>query len=97
MKKIVFGICFSIVVLVANVSAQVIEKNVITGKVTERPYTQKELDNIEASKPARAELDKRNLSRFRQKALLAEQEKMLMSGTTPEALAYRAAKALTTP
>ena len=97
MKKIIFGIYVSILILVTNVSAQVIERNVITGKVTERPYTQKELDNIEASRPAQVELDRRNLAELRRKALLAEEEKMLMSGTTLEAIAYRVAKALITP
>lgn len=71
----------------------VIEKNVVTGKVTERNYTQKELDNIEAAKPSQAELDKRNLAELRRRAILAEEELMITSGASPEAIAYKAAKA----
>lgn len=89
MRKIIFGICISILILVTNVSAQVIERNVQTGKVTERPYTQQELDNIEASQPTQEEVDKQNLAELRRKALLAEEELMLMSGTSPEAMAYQ--------
>jgi hypothetical protein len=70
----------------------VIEKNVITGKVTKRPYTQEELANIEASKPTQEELGKRNLAKLRREALMAEEELMLMSGTSVEAVAYQNAK-----
>ncbi len=70
----------------------VTEHNVTTKKVIKRNYTQKELDNIEASKPSQVELDKRNLAELRQVAVLAEEELMIMSGASPAAIAYKAAK-----
>lgn len=70
----------------------VIEKNVITGKVATREYTQKELADIEASKPTQKELDVRNLAELRLKAQLAEEELILMAGATAEAVAYQDAK-----
>jgi len=64
--------------------------NVQTGKVTERDYTQKELDAI--SQPTQGQIDAKVLRRKRQLAAYAEEEKMLMAGTTAEAKAYQSAK-----
>lgn len=92
MKTFVLAILIIFVYLGGIVTGEVIERNVMTGEVITRPYTQKELDNIEASKPTQIELDKQNLAELRQKALVAEKEKMLMSGTSLEAIAYQEAK-----
>lgn len=68
------------------------EVNVQTGEKTSRPYTQKELDDIEAAKPTQKEVDDRELARLRLEALKAEEEKLLLSGTSSEAVAYQTAK-----
>lgn len=72
---------------------KVIEKNVITGVTTERPYTQKELDAIAVmaieSANEKVIRDKEiDISTKREAAI----EEILMSGTSVKAKAYQKAK-----
>ncbi len=69
---------------------KVIERNVITGKVTERPYTQKELDNIaimatESASKRKIRDKEKDIETKREAAI----ESLLLSGTSPEAVAYQ--------
>ncbi len=72
---------------------KVIEKNVITGVVTERSYTQKELDDI-AEANAR-ELPQRQIREKREDIATKREaaiEEILMAGTSAKAVAYQNAK-----
>ncbi len=67
---------------------KIIEKNVITGKVTERNYTQKELNAIDAMNIA--DIDRRkqkDVSKKREEAI----EDMLMTADSIKAKAYQQA------
>ncbi len=72
---------------------KVIEKNVITGKVTERDYTKKELDNITIM-----EIESSNQNKIRDKEIEIETkreaaiEEILLSGTTIKAREYQQLK-----
>ena len=73
---------------------EVIERNVITGKVTKRLYNQKELDavavaTVESKNRKSVREKKQDIETKRESAI----EKILMSGTTSEAIAYQDAKA----
>ncbi len=69
---------------------KVIEKNVITGKVTKRDYTKKELDNITIM-----EIESSNKKKIRDKEIEIETkreaaiEEILLSGTTIKAREYQ--------
>ena len=71
-------------------TAQVIQVNVMTGEVTERSYTQKELDNIEASiiadAPRKALVDKETDITTKREAAI---EELLMRETSIKAKAYQ--------
>lgn len=71
-------------------NADVIEKNVITGLTTQRPYTEKELSDIAASITVEtqkkvAEEKSLDIAEKREAAI----EKMLMSEISTEAMAYQ--------
>lgn len=72
---------------------KVIARNVQTGEVTERDYTQKELDAVAVmaieSANKKKVRDKENDIETKREAAI---EELLMSGTTPEAVAYQDAK-----
>lgn len=69
---------------------KVIEKNVITGKVTERNYTQKELDAIAVNEAGR--LDKKKIT-DKQSDIDTKRnaavEEILLAGTSAKAIAYQ--------
>ncbi len=73
---------------------KVIEKNVITGKVITRPYTQKELDTVAIATTLSANKkkirDKEEDIRAKREAAI---EELLISGTSIEAKAYQDVKA----
>lgn len=88
--KILWILSLIVLLFALPVNADVIERNVITGQVIRRPYTQKELDDIATSITAGAqskavEEKALDIDKKRNAAI----EELLMSGTSVKAKAYQ--------